>query len=99
MPAIPAFWRLKRKDSLDFKVTLNYRVRPCLKTNEPEHSFNVLIACPCLFQYNAPEEDQPVLRKPYYKAVFLKQAHSDHPPAPSFGNSKYINCGHFLYGS
>lgn len=60
MPAIPAFWRLKKEDSLDFKVNLNYRVRPCLKTNEPEHSFNVLIACPCLFQYNAPEEDQPV---------------------------------------
>lgn len=45
MPATPAFWMLKKEDSLDFKVNLNYRVRPCLKMNEPEHLFNVVITC------------------------------------------------------
>lgn len=97
MPAILAFWMLKKEDSFDFKVNLNCRVRPCLKTNEPEHSFNVLRPLPLPIQYS--KEVQPLLRKPYYMAAFLKQAHSDHPSAPSFGNSKYINCGYFSYGS
>jgi hypothetical protein len=38
MPAIPAFRRLMREEEHEFKVSLGYIVRPCLKQNKTKYT-------------------------------------------------------------
>lgn len=45
------------------------------QTNEPEHLFNILITCARVFQCNTQSRSAAYVKKPYDKAVVLKQAH------------------------
>jgi hypothetical protein len=46
MPVIPAFRRLRQEDC-EFKASLGYIVRPCLKKKNPEKKFRSVISWPC----------------------------------------------------